>query len=348
MEYVPPFVRAFMSSAKRAGRVERETPHGTRIVIDVWSKDTDLRFAEEEMAPLAVAVCAGLPFRPMVRIAFIACALPRTLPRTRGEPLAPVHVNGGVTYSGPKGPQIAVFRKEDACKVMVHELLHLYGFDAALLSRQHAVEPALMRRYGIVESVAGRFGLNECLTDLAACKLHAAWRSAKAVDVKFHLDAVAMRLLIHSQRLKGLGKGWGGGYRERTHAFCYYVCKAALWDRFPAALAAARDPVAFAALVDTALQEWSPGDGSFGTPFSSGSAPKPMGAFARYVAQTDSMRMTPPLEPRNQSARNTAPVARSPNPPNCRESPPQPPARRHHREPHPCVPAPGAPKQAAL
>jgi hypothetical protein len=48
---------------------------------------------------------------------------PRTFPQSHGEPVRPLHINGGYTYPCDQ-TCVFVYRAEDATRVLIHELLH--------------------------------------------------------------------------------------------------------------------------------------------------------------------------------------------------------------------------------
>jgi hypothetical protein len=299
--FVPRFVRKNLEGS-RTFRAEWQV-NRTAIRLDVKRNDAkrndakrQRRNIDNELVRIASAVVAAFPYRPSgVHIVFVPCKETRRLPRGAGEAVGPEHVNGGLTASG----RILVYRLEDAGKVLVHELVHLYGMDAALRdSNADAVEAALARKYGVLIDPhgAGGLGLNECYTDLLACWLYARWCNTDLVLVRRRMDAVAVRLLLHrpSKRTP-----------ERTHAFSYYVCKAALWHRlcatgskFPETSllwAPAQDIRLFATLVDSALSEWTPGDGSYGRilyDVDRVSVPNTLSEFVREVTSSDSLKMT--------------------------------------------------------
>ena len=151
----------------------------------------------------------------------------RTLPPEPGQPVMPVNINGGVTML--RTGRIVVYRREDACKVLVHELLHLHGLDQALRNAPRA-EARLRARYGVVAVDRGvPLGINEAFTETLACYLHTIWWSfarkrspeSSLRRVSAHVRSVADRTTTH----------YGGtlAYVEGTHCFAYVACRAALW-----------------------------------------------------------------------------------------------------------------------
>ncbi len=257
--YCPAFVRPFASKPLYAATWK--TPM-RRVGVTLSARTEEgAAYARAELAPLLEAVvdmleAAGVGRKPTVDVAYVPCPQLRSTPRAKGASIGSVHVNGGVTTVADG--RILVFRREDAPKVMVHELLHLYGLDGALFAPSAAVrgaESALATRHRVRTN---DMRLAEAYVDLMACYLHAVWRGRAgprdmAETVGRHLDAVAWRVLRVLR-----------DSREETHAFAYYVCKAALWPHLPRVLAAfppghpPSDPAAFAAMTDVALRMWLP------------------------------------------------------------------------------------------
>ena len=214
-------------------------------------------------------VIDSTPPSSVVHVDFVMHGARRKLPDVPGDPLMPVHINGGVTtFSTPT--RILVYRKEDACKVLIHELLHFYRVDRTLFDGDFG-EPAqaIMREFGIrpLSNGIGRFGLAECYVDTIACFLHAKWASRPIGPLVRHMNIVAARLLLHmgvpGADLKGLKAR--GGMSEGTHVFSYYVCKAAIANRAAAFFkthtpdsTARLDAARFASFVCSALRAWAP------------------------------------------------------------------------------------------
>jgi hypothetical protein len=128
--------------------------------------------------------------------AFVPAGGRRRLPVRPRAPVLPDHINGGVTFGRER--LVAVLRKEDACKVLVHELVHLAGLDSPI--RPHALppdlEPALAKRYDVQQTLGetlGKFdqraeavhelrrrpppplGIAEAYTETLACFLYSVW-----------------------------------------------------------------------------------------------------------------------------------------------------------------------------
>lgn len=133
------------------------------------------------------------------------------------QPLGPEHINGGVQMQGPSGqPLIFVFRTEEMAKVAIHELVHaLNVFPSTYPARLDAeVRPG-----------SSGLALGEALVDALACYVDARLRSRdhrrfveNLAKLRRHVVAKAATVSAHLKRFP----------EERTHAFSYYVAKAAL------------------------------------------------------------------------------------------------------------------------
>jgi hypothetical protein len=268
------------------------------------------RFVRRDLLPLLLQTTALLPTSvdaEPLDVVFAAIRRPaRSLPRRPGDPVMARNINGGVTFYGGVGgvggvgvggvggvepSRILVYRQEDACKVLVHELIHASGLDDGLMGRAASdIGLALGRRHGVVSvGPAGGAGqstvaLSEAYTESLACYLHARWwgvrRSAPGgtggavARMAAHAEDVARRVERHQA---------SSGLREGTHCFSYVICRAAIWARLDAFLqrwppgSPPGDPAAFATFVEEALAAWKGKAGG----------QKQRGAYSR------SLRMTP-------------------------------------------------------
>jgi hypothetical protein len=223
--------------------------------------------------------------RDRVHAVYVGCSCRRKLPTTPGEPLDKEHVNGGVTSFHPDGTpeSIIVFRREDACKVLVHELLHFFGVGYELRQRLSGsqAESRILRAFGVEcygpdRGGVGHAALDEGLVDYLACQLEAAWRCVydghelgrALTDVYDHTVCRAARTLVH--HLVTTDADGAVHMPERSHAFAYYIVKAALFmnptcvDETPALFVAdrarhpawTRNPDDFADVIFNGLGRW--------------------------------------------------------------------------------------------
>ena len=204
--------------------------------------DGDLTYCAVHMLPVLCSTVAMLnaaartkptqkPVPRLVQtvyVTFLMSRARRMLPETDGQPVSAVNVNGGVKYSDGR---ILVYRKEDSIKVLIHELLHLFGYDEPLRSYgAQKAEMRLMRQFSIrcSNNGPGFMGIGECYIDAVACYLHVLATRGSVNDAKRHIDTVACRMLRHYGRKKATDVI--PVFNENTHVFSYYICKAALWN----------------------------------------------------------------------------------------------------------------------
>jgi hypothetical protein len=199
----------------------------------VWRlvRDVMVPTAERTAALLGEATTSN---SSAVDVVFAAVDAPRKLPERTGEPLGPEHLNGGVTTIATG--RVLVYREEDADKVLVHELVHRFGLDDGLRPEVPAASraaAALAREFG-VRPISMPLGLNEAYTEALACFLHANCVAARSgsdpaeklsVTGAHYLDL--SRLLVAHHR-KNPETPFGNA--ERTHAFAYVHCRAALFQ----------------------------------------------------------------------------------------------------------------------
>jgi hypothetical protein len=185
------------------------------------------------------------PPAPALDARFLLSALPKRWTDARRPPSADAGIFSGYTHHSGAGGFVAVFRREEAPRVLVHELLHWYGVAPPAW---RAALPALSPRPLL---------LAEAFTDALACRMNAALAAESGGS-----DAArvwrAERDFVELQAAKIVGSG-------DPVALPYYVIKAALlrpaaWRRMRALLfgprpARADDEAAAVALCRDALAE---------------------------------------------------------------------------------------------
>ena len=149
--------------------------------------------------------------------------------RRLATPISAIDVNSGVTqHLDGETAVVLVYRRQEAAKVVVHELLHAYRLDATGFigddGRWLAAGRALADRWGVRSSVQVR--LNEAYTETLASFLYAAVAG---------LDMERMRAHFLDQAEKVICILLATGMQQATHAFEYYVVKAALFHARSAA-----------------------------------------------------------------------------------------------------------------
>lgn len=145
------------------------------------------------------------------------------------RPLGALDVNSGVTWWAADGSAaILVYRREEAQKVMVHELVHAHGLDR-FSPEFDARGRALAARHNVRSSVPVR--LNETYTELLASFVYTAFEVAAASHDAAELARRCKRLKRHFERQADriMCAYYFGGRRalhQDTHVFEYYVAKA--------------------------------------------------------------------------------------------------------------------------
>ena len=230
------------------------------------------RFVRDELLPALLSTVAMLRSyseawrRPDVDVYYVDTTThDRRLPLSPGSPVMPEHINGGVTMHVTG--RVLVYRREDAGKVLLHELLHLHGLDRALQLGHPSIERRLRAEFGVVAvDPTCPLGIYEAYTETMACYLRAIW-VAHARGNKSPASAlrrVASQVMTIADRTTA---HFGGtlAYVEGTHCFAYVACRAALWrppylDRMLAAYPPGRPPSdaeAFAAFLTEALRAYA-------------------------------------------------------------------------------------------
>lgn len=133
-----------------------------------------------------------------------------------GEDPGRDHVNGG--WAIPGVPEVHVYRREEAHKVMLHECIHALGLDVD----SHLVAPVLQQ----FEAALGRRlwpHLGEAYTELYAELL---WSIASASTLKGAKEAWAYQLVCsEKQAAQVWARIHDSTEDENTNIFAYYVLK---------------------------------------------------------------------------------------------------------------------------
>lgn len=187
--------------------------------LTVLGTTSQRTYAKKSLLPVMLRVIKRFRGAVIVHVTYCEACGERLLPARRGAALTSEHVNGGVSMGQSMG--VMVFRRQDAQKVLVHELIHLFGMDEPLRGLDPNVEAGVVHdRKGFWSWGPHTFpiGLNEAYTDALACIIYC---DGDLVRARRHAVLVAARVLAHFR--------WGAlPFCESTHAFSYYVVKAAL------------------------------------------------------------------------------------------------------------------------
>lgn len=184
----------------------------------------------------------GISIPSDVHIGCVFSARKRILPYHKGAVLTPLHVNGGVTWAAMN--MILVYREEEWEKVLLHELLHYFGFDYFPQGLME-VDSQIAKQFSIEASTPRGLGLNEAYIEALTSIIYVAyivlcgrsrssafttfkslWRSAMRFTQNHYIKQI-VKLQTHYGKL---------AWRESTHVFSYYVCKACLLHNLDAFL----------------------------------------------------------------------------------------------------------------
>ena len=203
--------------------------NGERIQPSLWvlcekgNAETTFAFVRAKILPLMNDVVSALVKEGVApaatfcgsEVIFVAIKKPlRTLPERHGQPVNPEHINGGLTHhviAGPSPSRVLVYRVQDAGKVLVHELLHLAGLDAALQPTPGwgsvgDAQDKIVKRYR-VQARSRPLGLNESYTEVLACYLHTLWWAAKESDASFR-RSLESTPLTHKEKTNEHARRW--------------------------------------------------------------------------------------------------------------------------------------------
>lgn len=165
-----------------------------------------------------------------LQIALGYSPLKKLLPRKK-RILEPIHVNSGVSI--PTSSACVVYRREEMCKVILHELLHIWNFDGR---RDEAMDRRIEARYKI-NSLHQTIRLGEAYNDAMCCIIISAIRARACAgadaDASYHFQIDKTRRHIF-EKAGNVQRFYGSGaWTESTHAFSYYVAKAVIFQHLP-------------------------------------------------------------------------------------------------------------------
>ena len=145
------------------------------------------------------------------------------------QPLSCEEVNSGVTDSSAAKTIVLLFRRQEAVKVLVHELVHALGKDV-LRNRDGEAGARLAAEVGLASSVPVL--LNEAYTETLASFLYATLISrGEPSATRVALDAMKRHFLAQAEKVLCVYYSPTRGMAQRTHVFEYYVVKAALFAK---------------------------------------------------------------------------------------------------------------------
>jgi hypothetical protein len=186
--YMPAFgarqVREWPMYRVRAEAAETGQPLVSHYSFHVLTADGSRAecdaLVRHELRPLLASATALLAARhavavvPPFSVVYVDAPERRYLPAERGAAILPDHINGGVCYHGAGTRRIVVFRREDAGKVLIHELIHLFDTELELPQTPEAaaLERLLLARYSVAMVAPPRqrphLGLEEICTEVLA------------------------------------------------------------------------------------------------------------------------------------------------------------------------------------
>lgn len=177
-----------------------------------------------------------------VKIVLIHCALKKIKPKN-GISLTSYHVNSGVS----DGEQVIVYRSEEMTKVLIHELVHFYGFDHHFeINANINIEHSLNKLFNFNANCKSIL-MYEAYTDTFACLLNimlytilslkdtkeSKEYTKNLVKERKYILKQASNILDHLGYSKNLKTK--SAYCETTNVMSYYVVKAILFadiDKF--------------------------------------------------------------------------------------------------------------------
>ncbi len=213
---------------------------GTKVVVTM-PKDMQLGVTLDILA-FTVRVLTKLNAKRSLRVVLMPVRAPKRLPKKPGMVLGVNEVNSGYAWKVPgRGEHctIVVYRKEDLNKVLIHEMVHCWDLDFKRydprIDRFYATQYNLRLHEKAVVHPFNKLALNEAFTEVIACYLHAAVYVLFTGSSRTNKEAALSKALSREGRhyidvaSKVMAYLATPGATQGTHAFAYYVCKAAMF-----------------------------------------------------------------------------------------------------------------------
>lgn len=206
---------------------------GTNVEVTYPSKmDPDVSL---QILELVVRTLNKINPKSAVRILLVPIKVAKRLPNVAGKVVGVGEVNSGYAWQAPgnqKHCTVVVYRREDLYKVMIHELVHCWELDFRTYDPR--IDRFLIARYNLrltdpPLNPLNKLALYEAFTEVLASYIHAVVYSllnkkslAKILEKeKKHYVSVASKVSSYLAT---------PGAQQGTHAFSYYVCKAAMFQ----------------------------------------------------------------------------------------------------------------------
>ena len=278
----------------------------TKVGFVMWSLPGDQHAIAETYLPFFNFHVAALnqivgAKKKRVRVCLVLCPLPKMFPSGNDGTFTSKHVNSGFTLRFSKQPGfedprdcIVVYRQEEAQKVLLHELIHLYWLEFTLYPPSY--DAYLMKKYFVqvkhpAKNPWNPLALYEAYVETLATygmiltrALFSCPNPSSPGSLKPLLNAMLRKEVAFARRqARRINQHTDahGQHLEDTHVFSYYVVKSALLQNMPLFRQYLRthgivvtDPIPFLNLI-------------CGLAFESET-----GAGIRGAKQTSSMRMT--------------------------------------------------------
>ena len=109
-----------------------------------------------------------------IRIFLVLTKHKKVLPKSPQHEIDTIHCNTAFTYSCKTKNEIVVFREEEWCKVLIHELFHTLGLDFSMMTEQQKtyVNDTLKKMYPGIDASILDLGMYETYCETMAQMIH--------------------------------------------------------------------------------------------------------------------------------------------------------------------------------
>ncbi len=212
----------------------------TKIIVEMFHKNKHYKFDKLiHLINYYVYTLNKINHNEKIILKLYLSDLKKQFPKTK-KVLNEDNVNSGLTLFNGNERMIIIYRKEEIEKVLLHELVHYYGFDFHYYDNQY--DNYFMNRFKIKVSHPYKnsnnpLALYESYTDTLACYGHIianvlfkhSDKSTQIIQSLITDQFIKEKQYYMKQARKVLRYG---SLKENTHCFSYYICKAVLFKHF--------------------------------------------------------------------------------------------------------------------
>ena len=162
-------------------------------------------------------------------------------------PLGSFHINSGVTRHNSYNGEILIYREEEWFKLLLHESIHLLGFDRHLIENS-INNITLMQYFHINQDIKHNEGYTELMAQILQC-VYISYKKGKSVvqrkkkwskciELEKKHSILQIKKLLKYMKIEPIEfltntNTFINNYKEETNIFSYYIIKTILLYNLP-------------------------------------------------------------------------------------------------------------------